>query len=80
MIYSGQGKYGLLKDGYIIKINGWTEMEEGDETQDIYFSYRFIDRIKRRRKTAFAFNIDFLAYKDTVKELKKYWKEFKKNK
>lgn len=69
-----KGKYGLLFDGTIVRITSWTEAKE-TEIQDIYFDYYyFIDRIKYKRKNAFAFHTDFLVYKDTVKELKRYWK------
>ena len=79
MYYNKQGKYGLLHDGVIVKIRGWVDKDDlaANESQDIYFNYRFFDRIKQKRKTAFAFHTDFIGYSNSIRELKKLWRSVK---
>lgn len=64
-------KYGLLRDGTIVKIGMW-ERAEGPN-QEIFFTYGLLYRLTHKRKTAFAFRKDFKAFSESKRALKKYW-------
>lgn len=82
MNHKGNDKYALLKDGTIVKITYYSDTEDplwdSEWEQDIYFEYRFIDRIRLRRKTAFARISDVVAFGNNVKSLKKLFKRYQR--
>lgn len=69
-----------MKDYTIVRIWAWVAEEDlaEDEEQDIFFVYRLKDRIKRKRRTAFCQNSDIIEYGDSIKELKKEIRLFRK--
>lgn len=46
-------------------------INENVEKQEIYFEYRFWDRLKQKRKTAFVDMRDIFAFSNNLRELKK---------
>lgn len=64
-----KGRYGLIDDGIIVKILAWTDCDCCE--QEIYFSYRFFDKLKFRRDVAWIHYGRFTAFANKVKTLKK---------
>lgn len=71
-------KYGLLRDGTIVKIYMWAVEESPN--QDIYFTYGLLYRLTHKRKSAFAFRKDFKAFSESKYALKKYWRKTQRDK
>ena len=71
-------KYGLLRDGTIVKIRMW-ESEESPN-QEIFFTYGLPYRLAHKRKSAFALRKDFKAFSESKRALKKYWRKIQRDK
>lgn len=79
-----KGEFGILHDGAIVKIWAWTEPDENqpDEvitSQEIYFLYLFWYKIKHRRKSAWAFETDFIGFSKTKRGARKLRRKIKKD-
>lgn len=62
-------KYGLLHDKTIVKIHSWTNCNCcKDELQEIYFNYT---SIFNKKKSAWTYKKNFIAFAKTKRELKK---------
>ena len=89
-----KGKYILLQDGTIVKAIMWSDMRteifNEDKTssypnyppseQEVYFKYRLIDRIRTKRKSAFVRESYILSADNSVRVLKRRYKEYLKHK
>lgn len=69
-------KFGLLKDGKIVKIYAVSDPEYTLEEQEIYFTYRILDRLKFKRKSAWSFKKHFIGFGNKVRTLKKGYKKW----
>ena len=74
--YTGKEKFGLLKDGTIVKIYAVSDPKYVLEKQEIFFAYRFLDRFKFKKKTAWAFHKQFIWFGNKVRTLKKGYKKW----
>jgi hypothetical protein len=69
------GKYGLLKDGCIREIKGYSYTIT---PQELHFDKPFLKRLFTIFKGSFAYTRDFISFSDSKKVLRKHRRYLKK--